>query len=696
MADVMNAPVEALTQNEDDKPPQKEPEPLPASPTPAFQEPSQKDGERYIQERRNDRHVEPPANRRVRGGDYDDRNRSPPRPYRDRDYKRHASRSPSPPPYRERRRSPSYKRSRREDSGFDGRRGDRRFGYDGGHQRGAGGRYLHADERPYRRDTDLGYLNGLQGWEVAHGRGGYDSNTILKRDGLMSYKQFIQQLEDDILPSEAERRYQEYKSEYISTQKESFFGFHKEEEWLKDKYHPTNLVAVIERRNEHAQKAAEDFLLALRSGSLNFKSAQPGKPNYDDRPDSGRKGKDKDLRSAKETAPKAHSVSSEPRRVLIDIGQAQALIQKLDFEKGILENILIGTANEDSRVSTGPVIIVRGLNFVKGLEGTELLDTLTTYLWNIHGLDYYGMVETSELKGPRHVRSETPVSDPTSIDGAEWEKNLDSHWKKRLGSQDTLELMTAKEKIDAAAGQALDPYVRKIRDEKYGWKFGCGAKGCTKLFHAPEFVLKHLKLKHPELVMELTSRIREDLYFENYMNDPEAPGSKPVMRQTTAERKLGMQNRLKDDRGIHRDYDYQGRGQLYDRSENMEIADGLNGGMDRKDIKEATYEAFGVHDMHAGPAFSSDITPPILMPVPGAGPLGPFIPAPPEVARLMLREQGGAPTFAGGRNGLPMYQGRGSASLLSKAFKQDPRQLRSYTDLDAPEDAVAVIDYRSL
>jgi hypothetical protein len=27
------------------------------------------------------------------------------------------------------------------------------------------------------------------------------------REGLMSYKQFIQELEDDILPSEAERRY---------------------------------------------------------------------------------------------------------------------------------------------------------------------------------------------------------------------------------------------------------------------------------------------------------------------------------------------------------------------------------------------------------------------------------------------------------------------------------------------------------
>lgn len=96
----------------------------------------------------------------------------------------------------------------------------------------------------------------------------------------MSYKQFIQELEDDILPAEAERRsdlecfrvyqfnltglapfpikvclylapcvsfpfcfianftnwlsmirYQEYRTEYITTQKRTYFNAHKDEEW---------------------------------------------------------------------------------------------------------------------------------------------------------------------------------------------------------------------------------------------------------------------------------------------------------------------------------------------------------------------------------------------------------------------------------------------------------------------------------
>lgn len=226
-----------------------------------------------------------------------------------------------------------------------------------------------------------------------------------------------------------------------------------------------------------------------------------------------------DLLSA---APKAHPVSSEPRRIQIDIGQAQALVRKLDSEKGIEENILSGSDNDKlgrdkaHGGSSGPVIIIRGLTTVKGLEGVELLDTLLTYLWRIHGIDYYGMVETREAKGLRHVREEGKSSNMAG--GAdEWEKKLDLRWQERLRGQDLLEVMTAKDKIEAAALEAFDPYVRKIRDEKYGWKYGCGAKGCTKLFHAPEFVHKHLNLKHPELVMELTSKVREELYFQNYM-----------------------------------------------------------------------------------------------------------------------------------------------------------------------------------
>jgi len=262
------------------------------------------------------------------------------------------------------------------------------------------------------------------------------------------------------------------------------------------------------------------------NSSSSSKSGQASEPNSEEETDGGikrrRHGRGPNKDNDFSAAPKAHPISSEPRRIQADIFKAQAVVHKLDMEKGIEDNILCTSDHNRSddkshSGSVGPIIIIRGLTSVKGLEGVELLDTLITYLWRIHGVDYYGMIEINEPKGFRHVRPEGAGHEETSKSGSEWEKKLDSFWQGRLNGQDPLELMTAKEKIDAAAADVLDPYVRKIRDEKYGWKYGCGAKGCTKLFHAAEFVYKHLKLKHPELVMELTSKLREDLYFQNYM-----------------------------------------------------------------------------------------------------------------------------------------------------------------------------------
>ncbi|GMI94291.1 SERRATE [Hibiscus trionum] len=683
----------------------------------------------------------PPPRRRDRDSrerrdrDFHNRNRSPSPPApREGDYKR---RTPPPLNYRDRRHSPPpYKRSRREDAGYEGRRGsprggfgpgDRRSGYDygGGYDHEMMGRRGYHDDRPQGRYSGRSF-GGYQDWDSGRGIYGDASNSgSAQREGLMSYKQFIQELEDDVLPAEAECRYQEYKSEYISTQKRAFFDAHKDEEWLRDKYHPTNLVTVIERRNELARKVAKDFLLDLQSGTLDLtlgvnafssnKSGQTSEPNSEDETDIGGKRKRHGRGPTKETdlslAPKAHPVSSDPRRIQIDIGQAQGLVRKLDSEKGIEENILSGSDNDKTSRDkshgslAGLVIIVRGLTSVKGLEGVELLDTLITYLWRVHGVDYYGMVETSETRGLRHVRAEGKNSDITS-NGSEWEKKLDSHWQERLRSLDPLEVMTAKDKIDAAAVEALDPFVRKIRDEKYGWKYGCGAKGCTKLFHAAEFVHKHLKLKHPELLIELTSKVREELYFQNYMNDPDAPGGAPVMQQPLLkdkpQRRKLMENRLKDERGSRRERDNRASGSdRFDRSENPQSSDfpSNNDGPDGGSNDDPMFDAFGGQGMNVTAPFSSDIAPPpVLMPVPGAGPLGPFVPAPPELAMQVFREQGGGGSFEGnGRSGRAGPNLSGPAPfLLPPGFRQDPRRLRSYQDLDAPEDEVTVIDYRSL
>ncbi|KAL0370984.1 UNVERIFIED_CONTAM: Serrate RNA effector molecule [Sesamum angustifolium] len=307
------------------------------------------------------------------------------------------------------------------------------------------------------------------------------------------------------------------------------------------------------------------------------------------------------------------------------------------------------------------------------------------------------MVESNEAKGLRHVRVDDKNSDANG-NANEWEKKLDSHWQKRLKGSDPLEVMAAKEKIDAAAAEALDPYVRKIRDEKYGWKYGCGAKGCTKLFHAAEFVHKHLKLKHPELAMELTSKVREELYFENYMNDENAPGGTPVMQPSFPKERPrhrpGTDNRMKDERGNRRERDNRAN-ERFDRSENPQSGDfpSSNDGPPGENPDDPMFDTFGAQGIPVGP-FPSDIPPPVLMPVPGAGPLGPFVPAPPEVAMRMLRDQGGPSPFEGGRNGIPGPQISGPAPIIAlpPTFRQDPRRLRRKRGLRSDLDVAFIMN----
>uniref|UniRef100_A0A0D9YMA9 C2H2-type domain-containing protein n=1 Tax=Oryza glumipatula TaxID=40148 RepID=A0A0D9YMA9_9ORYZ len=381
----------------------------------------------------------------------------------------------------------------------------------------------------------------------------YNGQSNTRRKGLMTYKQFTQKLEDDVSPGEAESRYQEYKASYITSQKQDYFDHHKNEDRLKDMYHPTNLLSVIERRNELCKAAAKNLILDLRSGTLDLGPGMTaGTASKSGNDSDGIPADDEDYHNKRRrhhrgpleetelvsVAPKAHPVSSHYRRIQSDIHQTLALVKKLDEEKGIVGNILTtgdhtkSNGDKSYAGSTGPLVIVRGLSTVKGLDGFELLDTLLTYLWHVHGIDYYGMSESTNAKGLRHVRADTKNANMDKSSAADWEKKLDYFWQERLtNGKDPLVALTAKDKIDASADKVLESYVTKVKDDNYGWTYGCGAKGCIKVFHAPDFVLKHLNLKHPDLVSKLTSRVQEDIYFQNYMNDPNAPGGTPVMQQ---------------------------------------------------------------------------------------------------------------------------------------------------------------------
>ena len=94
------------------------------------------------------------------------------------------------------------------------------------------------------------------------------------------------------------------------------------------------------------------------------------------------------------------------------------------------------------------------------------------------------------------------------------------------------------------------------------------------------------------------------------------------MQKDKPQRRKILENRLKDERGSRRERDNRANGSdRYDRSENPQSSDfpSNNDGPDRGNRDDPMFDAFGGQGMHVAAPFSSDIAPPVLMPVPGAG-----------------------------------------------------------------------------
>eukprot|EP00894_Picocystis_sp_ML_P000376 jgi/Pico_ML_1/50893/g175.t2 len=170
------------------------------------------------------------------------------------------------------------------------------------------------------------------------------------------------------------------------------------------------------------------------------------------------------------TPSKAPALAGTEPRIAQDVSLAVQLVTKLDEEKGIVEN--------------------RVLNPDLAMEPTERLDLLLDYLWNVHAVDYYASKEllASEY-GSRKTRSRTIQA----------------------------------ERVEKEVEAFVEAQIIKIEEGKYGCKLS------QKLFIGPDFVKKHVRVKHAGVVEEFRNKLLDDVYRENYLEAtrdqvPEDPG----------------------------------------------------------------------------------------------------------------------------------------------------------------------------
>ena len=77
---------------------------------------------------------------------------------------------------------------------------------------------------------------------------------------ILSFKNFLQNLNQNLTPEQATKRYNEYKNNFRKDQIELFFDAHKEEEWFKFRYHPDESVKRKEEYRNAIKRRLNIFM----------------------------------------------------------------------------------------------------------------------------------------------------------------------------------------------------------------------------------------------------------------------------------------------------------------------------------------------------------------------------------------------------------------------------------------------------
>ena len=347
---------------------------------------------------------------------------------------------------------------------------------------------------------------------------------------MMSYKQFMRELRDDVEPDDAKVMYERYKSEYFMTHMSEYFRTVKDQQSLREKYHPGVVVAAIERRSELAAKAAAAVAQEFQEGRLApdlVGDGAGGAPSEGDMNVDGSAG----ARPARRLVP-ASSWSDE--RVSRDLAQARQLVAALDAEKGIGFNPVQAAAAGGDQAMAGDAAAI------------GMLDLLLEWLWRVHRLDYYGGSEALDaLEAPAGVRTVRPPrphleksAGDAAVLGASFFDSLDSMWESRCRKGDPLRAMLQGERVERDMEEEIDRKITMVTDKEHNEYWRC--KICSKMFKGKDFVVKHVRNKHEAEMDDMRAGVLEKVYEDNFVRCEKVPEGAGAQQQQPAAGGQGM------------------------------------------------------------------------------------------------------------------------------------------------------------
>eukprot|EP00798_Chlamydomonas_sp_ICE-L_P018438 gene18438-24913_t len=586
---------------------------------------------------------------------------------------------------------------------------------------------------------------------------------------MMSFKQFMLEQPDDPSVEDAQARYKQYTVEYHGGEIKAEFMAQKDDEEVQAMFDPRMFEKALAERNEEAKSSATQFHADVEAGKMDassagfnqgmFEAAQlPPKPQGKDGAagatengaapaEGGEAVTEAPTDEPAEESIFAPSMCWRPTRVATDLKLAAKLIRKLDSEKGIRENALLpgfpegdtaAPAEGDAPMADGDAATPKkvadkedtkdpdavDVDEANLAEMTGRMDVLLTYLWRVHGIDYYAGYELQGGEFPQRLIAcrllrglrpeEVAVGDtPADAEAAKADeerdaelvsKTVDETWDRRMEEGDPMELRIQRKRVDDILEEWVESQILSFSDNKWGNKLS------QKLFVAKKFVVKHIKVKHEDKTMQEKNRIIDEIYFENFKafkeeeaanaevepprHEPPPPVEEVDQGEGPVEGYEGGPPGMRGGRGGGRMVGRgpRGRGGRYGgrmgpmgmmEMGGMGVMPGMGGMMP------------GMHGGMMGMGGA------MFIPAPGAGPMGPFLPMMqgPSPAAPMMLPMGGR--RGGGRMGGPRGGGRMGGRGMSMGMGiggrgMDGGPMREYFDLDNPQNNRAVLDYGDL
>ncbi|KAI8327951.1 hypothetical protein BD560DRAFT_417555 [Blakeslea trispora] len=228
----------------------------------------------------------------------------------------------------------------------------------------------------------------------------------------------------------------------------------------------------------------------------------------------------------------APDIANTPERLQKDLEQAKELA--LALEAILSEDTLEGLKAVESRAQ----------KVIQSDEPTKkTLDMIIAYLRRVHMYCYYCALECDSLEElsrkcfEPHCRTTSTLADKSPTDSkqaAKAERGV-QQWAKNLDQRISLKIHTPDDReIKRLGGRIfqteVDEFVKEHVLKEHESKFKCQVTGCSKAFKGFDYVEKHILSKHPEEI----DRIRNEVeYYNNYVLDPNhiVPNTTPNANQ---------------------------------------------------------------------------------------------------------------------------------------------------------------------